>query len=214
MFLRPGAGLLAGLVASSELWIELERSFPRSPVITIDPGIGVAVEYLLSLGLGILLGYFALYPGKTSLVWPILACLAFLIFLDQNRIQPWVYFYSVILVAVAADRDNALRNARIVLSGLYFWSGIHKLNLGFSEEVLPSLVAQPSISWACKSLRLEKVPSESLGFRETRLFTSASTAAFSASSAASCCGILFFRATRRFWRSNAAADGGSVFLCL
>lgn len=70
-----------------------------------------------------------------------------MIFLDQTRLQPWVYQYFLLLVVTAwqwdgeNDSSQKLALAQILLAALYFWSGVQKMNYTFSHETLPILLA-------------------------------------------------------------------------
>ena len=61
------------------------------------------------------------------------------------RLQPWVYQYFLLLVIIAlndeSDSSQTLGLAQIIVAGLYFWSGVQKLNFTFSHETLPVLLA-------------------------------------------------------------------------
>lgn len=72
-----------------------------------------------------------------------MTCVALMyIALDVNRLQPWVYQYTaMLLVASLARRQNAARAAfRIMLASIYFWSGVHKLTPSYFNDVFPRLV--------------------------------------------------------------------------
>ena len=61
---------------------------------------------------------------------------------DQSRWQPWFYQYVAMIgaLAVARNSGDALAAWRVVLVGLYLWSGIQKLNVTFMARVFPWLV--------------------------------------------------------------------------
>ena len=61
---------------------------------------------------------------------------------DQSRWQPWFYQYVAMLAALAVARDpgDTLAPWRVVLVGLYLWSGIQKLNATFASRLFPWLV--------------------------------------------------------------------------
>jgi hypothetical protein len=61
---------------------------------------------------------------------------------DQSRWQPWFYQYVAMLAALAVARDSGdmLAAWRVVLVGLYLWSGIQKLNATFMSRLFPWLV--------------------------------------------------------------------------
>lgn len=59
---------------------------------------------------------------------------------DQSRLQPWVYEYVLLLVALSF---GALNTCRSIIAALYFWSGVQKMNVTFLDRVWP--VFAPSI---------------------------------------------------------------------
>jgi hypothetical protein len=69
--------------------------------------------------------------------------------MDQSRWQPWFYQYVVMLSAFAlAPRDApgaALDVCRVVVTGVYVWSGVQKLNAVFASQVFPGFV-QPLLA--------------------------------------------------------------------
>lgn len=52
---------------------------------------------------------------------------------DWNRLQPWEYFYLFMLVATAWNRISGelMTHWRWIISGLYFYSGLYKIDQGF-----------------------------------------------------------------------------------
>lgn len=116
-----------------------------------------------------------------------IASLILLIFFDQMRLQPWVYQYTLLLAVITlcdwqtedeADATLALGLAQIIIAGLYFWSGVQKLNFSFSHETLPMLLSPlqnlfPSIQLSFVLLGIGMVLVEAfigcgLLFRKTR----------------------------------------------
>lgn len=75
-----------------------------------------------------------------------IGALILLIVSDQMRLQPWVFQYLLILIVIAltkkiSDSDKSLGLIQIIIAGLYFWSGLQKLNFTFFHETLPFLLA-------------------------------------------------------------------------
>ena len=84
-------------------------------------------------------------PAITSLI-----SLISLISFDQMRLQPWVYQYLLLLTIFAlhnweteddSDSNRTLGLLQIMIAGLYFWSGVQKMNFTFSHETLPMLLS-------------------------------------------------------------------------
>jgi hypothetical protein len=73
-----------------------------------------------------------------------------LICLDQSRLQPWFYEYLLVLFAIgrfypagagARQSLGSINACRLIVASVYLWSGIQKLNPGFSTDMFPWLVA-------------------------------------------------------------------------
>jgi hypothetical protein len=141
-------GFLAGISGSHELWFPVERNFPRAPLFFELPGDpAVFAERFLAVALAVSL--FSMIFLQRRKIFFIIALISVvcLIFLDQTRLQPWVYQYFLLLVVTAwqwdgeNDSSQKLALAQILLAALYFWSGVQKMNYTFSHETLPILLA-------------------------------------------------------------------------
>src|SRR4029453_7018083 len=72
----------------------------------------------------------------------------YLCLLDQSRLQPWFYQYSVMLAACAfysrsksaSSQSQLLNTAGLLIALIYVWSGIQKVGVGFVDRVFPALV--------------------------------------------------------------------------
>lgn len=152
-FLRAlvALGLLAGIFFSFELWFPIARTFPRAPLIfSLPENLFFPFERLLASILIIALLGIIFNPRRNIFSVAAMASLALLIVFDQNRLQPWIYQYLLLLVVLTAhdwhSSDEQAANqtiglAQIVIAALYFWSGLQKLNFSFSHETLPLLLA-------------------------------------------------------------------------
>lgn len=123
-----------------KLWLA-DRLFPLIPVhdlLLILPSVLHAVLFIVSLGSMILL---IIFPGKKTaivlLVAEIISCL-----LDQNRWQPWEYqFVFMLAVYIINSEEKWVRYSwQLILAGIYFFSGIGKLNSAFIHDVWQNLV--------------------------------------------------------------------------
>jgi hypothetical protein len=142
--------LLAGIFFSLELWFPVARTFPRVPFIIAIPGDFVLfTERLLTaiLVLSLILIPSSIRPKIFSVT--AITSLLLLIFFDQMRLQPWVYQYLLLLVILAlhdwqkgdkSAEDQTLALLQVMIAGLYFWSGVQKLNFTFTHETLPMLL--------------------------------------------------------------------------
>lgn len=145
-------GFLAGIVSSHELWFPVMRTFPRVPIfLELPEEIILFSERLLSGVLVISLLAVIFIKRRSFFLISILASLLLLISLDQNRLQPWVYQYSLMLLVFAVTKDSkaadesdssvAFGLLQLLIAGLYFWSGIQKMNFTFAHETFSFLLA-------------------------------------------------------------------------
>jgi len=126
---------LCGIFLSFNLWTT-DRVFPLLPVFGNTPLIGYPFDYVLAFALiaGLCIGFFK-WPKWISLAT--LSILLILLLEDQNRLQAWVYIYLLCLLVLAVPQrsadgqSNILLYLRILIIGMYIWSGIHKLNPHF-----------------------------------------------------------------------------------
>jgi hypothetical protein len=133
--------MLVGIFFSFELWFPFERTFPRVPVFFASP---VAVDRLLTIFLVISLAAVIFFQKLKIFSITAIALLILLILFDQTRLQPWVYQYCLLLMVFALTGENddeTLGLAQILIAGLYFWSGVQKMNFAFLHETLPMLLA-------------------------------------------------------------------------
>ena len=124
------AGMTAGVLISWKLWVTT-RLFPHFPLLGPVPQPPSPADFLLlALFLGAALGL-AARPLNGALLRIFLAAGAVLLFLDQMRWQPWVWFYLLMALPPAcgpgASPRLLLHLQRLVVAGLLFWGGAHKL---------------------------------------------------------------------------------------
>ena len=124
------AAMAAGVLTSWKLWLTT-RLFPHFPVLDFVQQPPFPADFLLlALFLGAALGLVA-RPLNGALLRTFVAAVAVLLFLDQMRWQPWAWFYLLMTLPLAcgqrADPRLLLHLQRLVVAGLLFWGGAHKL---------------------------------------------------------------------------------------
>jgi hypothetical protein len=131
--------LMVGL--SWPLWVD-DHEFPRVPFlrgwIELPPWISwlVLAGIIATLALAMLGAHWRLML-RVNLTLLVLSILQ-----DQNRFQPWAYQYAMIGMAMACmSRARALRMARWYVFGLYFYSGLSKLDDSFCRELGPTFLS-------------------------------------------------------------------------
>ena len=65
---------------------------------------------------------------------------------DQNRGQPWLYMYWVLLLLSLFPAPSTLAACRCAVSVIYIWSGIQKMNARFFA-VTPEWFVAPATNW-------------------------------------------------------------------
>ncbi len=135
--------LLIGMLLSFNLW-KADRFFPLAPFVH---GLNESSTQLNSLLLTVLTLSLmaAIFSNKTIFIRVALCALIIILLQDQQRWQPWVYCYLLLLLPFAiSPRErqpiSALICAQIVLIGIYLWSGIHKFNSNFIELTFTNIL--------------------------------------------------------------------------
>lgn len=135
-------GLVASIFLSHAAW-STDRTYPLSPLVA-----GISAPGYVHTGLLLLTILSLVYSLFSTRLCPLLltlgtGALSILVLLDITRLQPWVFHYVAILLlfSLAVPRHytetRVLDAARIVLAGIYFWSGVQKLNARFFSEIFP-----------------------------------------------------------------------------
>lgn len=102
-----------------------------------------------------LLVWLFITPQKRFPAFGISVCIIFWGVQDIVRFQPWFHMYCfVTLVAAFCKRpENGLNALRIMICGVYFWAGFHKLNMTFFTKIMPWFLTPiyiPSFDWLFK----------------------------------------------------------------
>lgn len=136
---------ILGIILSYNLWIT-GRSFPLLPLVDFLLFQSHIINYLLIFLLVALLSInIFLYKRIINLL--IIFLLIVLLVADQNRWQPWVYLYFLMLLPFGIGKNtnhsvNAFPYLQIILIGVYAWSGIHKLNPNFINGIFPEILTK------------------------------------------------------------------------
>jgi hypothetical protein len=136
------AAFLIGILGSYKLWLT-DRVFPLAPLIAGMEAPAVVHNVILIVMASCLL--FLIFRLNAWVIVVFFLALGLALGMDQNRLQPWVYFYSLILLFFYHPKnlpDPALvfNAIRLILICMYLWSGLHKLNVSFLTIEFPQLV--------------------------------------------------------------------------
>lgn len=137
-----GATLL-GMLSCIPLWLAT-REYPLAPITAwwppAQPRYG---PWILGLTLCSLVAAARFF--RPAILFFLIATL-YLYCCDQNRGQPWIYMYWLMLLLNLLPERTALAACRATLSLVYLWAGIQKLN-GTFFRVMPAWFVQPAIGW-------------------------------------------------------------------
>jgi hypothetical protein len=140
-------GYVVGIIISWRLWLS-DRDYPLTPVFSWLPGIPSPIDALLPAGLCLLLITHLFVKNKQPLILASLIVVIVLALFDQSRWQPWFYQYSLMLFSLLSIKDekndisatDVLNISRLIIICIYVWSGLHKFNSYFYDEITPWMI--------------------------------------------------------------------------
>jgi uncharacterized membrane protein YphA (DoxX/SURF4 family) len=122
------------------LW-SADRNFPTAPVWEGLRGIPPSVHLLLLAVSLLTMSALLFRPRRKALAATLLIIEALSCLMDQNRLQPWEYqFIFLLFIQLTAKPDTVQSVYLILLSGLYTYSGLHKLNPDFLQVVWKDMI--------------------------------------------------------------------------
>jgi hypothetical protein len=136
--------LLATMAISWKAYVPAPRIFAPYPLWESLNALPEAVNWgvaLLYVGLNIWLFIAPLNPRPAV---GLLFCILFWTAQDMNRMQPYLYMYSYAIFIVAccgSRKEGGLDALRIMVCGVYFWAGLHKMNVTFYVSTFPWFVS-------------------------------------------------------------------------
>ena len=142
-------GCLSALLLAAPLWVGPRGDIPRFPLTKAFLQLEQPLFAALLVGLAALL----LFPLRRSLLLFVCVCFSTLIAGDVMRLHPWV-FQCALLFGVSAwglertQEKGLLGFFALVVCGMYFWSGVSKLNYAFVAGEFPLLIGASSLSLA------------------------------------------------------------------
>lgn len=136
-------GLLSSVALTHDLWTASDRTYPLVPILeglTLSPSTTTIVFVILFTSLGAALVF---SRTRAFLLTIGLIALGALLLADITRLQPWVFHYGATLLLITfallrqSPTHDLLDAARILVAGIYFWSGLQKLNRAFMSDLFP-----------------------------------------------------------------------------
>lgn len=145
------AATFLGLIASAPAWTNT-HTFPLLPILTGVPILPAPWDNCLyALMLGSLIA--AMWLHRPAVI-TFLAASFFAYCEDQNRGQPWLYMYWVLLLLSLFRDSSALAACRCAISVIYLWSGIQKINARFFA-VTPEWFVAPAANWHLPQITID-----------------------------------------------------------
>ena len=138
-----GLGFLGAMSVSWRLWTNF-HDFPSDPLLgQLGVGLLPFSNVLAVLMAASLLGL--VFTRKKTSWWVGLFLLlaTLLVIGDLNRLRPWLYQLSALLIGLVVVKDKKVLPQAffVVLAATYFWGGLQKLNNYFVNEIFPWFVS-------------------------------------------------------------------------
>lgn len=136
-------GLFSSLLLTTELWEGGARNYPLVPIIPGFRVIPLLSTLLLAGSAATLSAALVCTRFRGWLVLVGTTALLVLVAADITRLQPWVFHYTAVLLCIAYSflrplpAGSLLDAGRILIAGIYVWSGIQKMNLAFMAGIFP-----------------------------------------------------------------------------
>lgn len=133
----------------------------RHPLLTLVPLYAPLAELPSLIDWGVfflcivMLIWLFITPRERLPAFGVSACIVFWGVQDIVRFQPWFHMYGFVTLVAAFCKypKNGLNALRIMICGVYFWAGFHKLNMTFFTKIMPWFLAPiyiPSLDWLFK----------------------------------------------------------------
>ena len=158
-----------GLIASAPVWTNT-RTFPLLPIFSGFPILPAPWDKCLYALM--LLSLVAAVRFYRPAIITFLVASFFAYCGDQNRGQPWLYMYWVMLLLSLFPAPSATAANRLIIATVYFWGGIQKLNARFFE-VTPQWFVAPANNWHLPTTAIDllKLSVQSAPFVEIAIAT-------------------------------------------
>ena len=144
------AGLLAQVLLSWPLWWKTNDVVSYLPIFHFFDE-GIVESYLVIFPIFLILTLLTIFfPNKKVFTKMLLVAGLILVIGNIHRLQVWFYFYGLLLFLFVwrknIDSELLFRTIRLVIVGVYVWSGLHKFNIHFEEDVFPWILEPFGIS--------------------------------------------------------------------
>jgi len=143
--------LLIPLIITRNLWLG-SCVYPFTPIFDFLPELPTFINYTLYLSIFIITALIFIKKEPKIYIYSLLGILAFSSLFNISRLQPYNYQFFFMFLALAgfnwlknekenSDQKRLLSVFAIILIGIWFWSGVHKLNYKFFTVGYPWLIS-------------------------------------------------------------------------
>ncbi len=130
---------ITSIIMKPALWLS-DTSFPLVPIFDNFPNPSMLVSKIVLVFFLVLLLLFFISQKKLIAIL-LLSLVTYLFIIDINRLQPSFYIMALLLFCYAFQESSKFSNHLVLLlfAAVYFWSGVHKLNIYFLDVWLNGL---------------------------------------------------------------------------
>jgi len=140
-----------GMIACAPLWTNV-HAFPLLPIVSGFPVMPHPWDQVLFGAMLLSLVAAAWFYRMAVRFFLVTALFAYCE--DENRGQPWLYMYWVMLLLSLFPAKTAIAACRWGMSAVYIWSGIQKCNANFFRDE-PAEFLAPAIHWHLPAFALQ-----------------------------------------------------------
>lgn len=158
------AACLLSMALSYKLWIAT-GNFPLTPAADFLPVLPSLLNYIIAGAIGLLLLSIIIIRNPQKIIILVTILAIFYSAYDINRIQPWFYQYICMFFILSffdfrcddvKKQNSIILIFRFMIAGIYFWSGVQKLNPNFISDTFPWLLEPFQVSSPEKYILLGK----------------------------------------------------------
>jgi hypothetical protein len=137
------AAVFLGMVSCAPLWMN-SRAYPLAPITAGFPQLPAPLDTIF---------FITVLLSLAGACWRWRPCVVFFLFAtfwmylaDQNRGQPWLYLYWMLLLLSLWRGETGVMAMRVAIAASYFWAGAQKLAPIFFKAI-PWWFVQPMQNW-------------------------------------------------------------------
>ena len=120
---------------SVSLWINIDRQFPLLPILSIPDVPLLYLDQIINTLSIVFILWLALFPRRRIILLLLIIIEISSLALDQMRWQPLPFQFILFLIAIYLSPKRSLSFLYAILVVTYLYSGLHKLNPGFNNEI-------------------------------------------------------------------------------